>query len=188
MELRSLIRENDVGWGEGSRVQEMRVVGVGLERGAGQPVLLLQEVRGQRRLLPVWIATPEAVVIDREQQHVAGPRPVTHHLIAQVIGALGRRLDRVCITELREGIFHAQLMFDADVAVSARPSDAVALALHLGAPIHAEDLVLERAAVSGASVIVPDDSEPVNGVGQADEVERFRRFLDSASPEDFDTS
>ena len=89
-----------------------------------------------------------------------------------VIGALGRELEQVRITDLREGTFFAELVFDGDIRVSARPSDSVALALRIGVPIHAEDSVLQE-----AGLIIPDEQE--------DEVEKFREFLDSVSPEDF---
>ena len=82
---------------------------------------------------------------------------------------------------MRDNIFYAELILDRDTRVSARVSDAVALALHLGIPIDAEDTVLDAAAVTNTiSGLAGDDPE------QVDEVEQFRRFLDTASPEDFD--
>ncbi len=84
------------------------------------------------------------------------------------------------ITEVRDNIFYAELILDRDTRVSARVSDAVALALHLGIPIHAEDTVLDTAAVTNTITRLGDDP------AQMDEVEQFRRFLDTASPEDFD--
>jgi bifunctional DNase/RNase len=89
-----------------------------------------------------------------------------------VINALGRRLEQVRITDLQEGTFYAELVFDGGITVSARPSDSVALALRIGVPIHAEESVLAE-----AGLIIPDEQE--------DEVEKFREFLDSISPEDF---
>ena len=83
------------------------------------------------------------------------------------------------ITEVRDNIFYAELILDQP-QVSARVSDAIALALHLGVPIHAEDIVLDTAAVANTAIRAEgDDRAP-------DEVEQFRRFLDTASPEDFD--
>jgi bifunctional DNase/RNase len=105
---------------------------------------------------------------------------MTHQLIGHVLTALGRRVDQVRITEVRDNIFYAELILDQDTRVSARVSDAVALALHLGIPIHAEDTVLDAAAVTNTITRLGD------GAGQVDEVERFRRFLDTARPEDFD--
>ena len=85
------------------------------------------------------------------------------------------------ITELRQNIFFAELILDRNARVSARVSDAVALALHLGIPIHAEDTVLDAAAVTKPAARGEGDDP-----AQAEQVEQFRRFLDTASPEDFE--
>ena len=105
---------------------------------------------------------------------------MTHQLIGDVLDAFGRRLEQVRITEVRDNIFYAELILDQNTRVSARVSDAIALALHLGVPIHAEDTVLDAAAVAHTAIRAEgDDRAP-------DDVEEFRRFLDTASPEDFD--
>src|SRR6476469_7172302 len=145
-------------------MSEMRVVGVRVELPANQPILLLRETEGER-YLPICIGSVEATAIALEQQGVRPARPLTHDLLKDVIGALGRELEQVRITDLREGTFFAE-------RVSARPSDSVALALRVGVPIHAEDSVLQE-----AGLIIPDEQE--------DEVEKFREFLDSVFPEDF---
>ncbi len=124
------------------------------------------------RYLPIWIGSVEATAIALEQQGVKPARPLTHDLLKDVLGALGRRLEQVRITDLQEGTFYAELVFDGGVKVSARPSDSVALALRVGVPIHAEESVLAE-----AGLVIPDEQE--------DEVEKFREFLDSISPEDF---
>ena len=152
-------------------MSEMRVVGVRVELPANQPILLLRETGGER-YLPIWIGSGEATAIALAQQGVQPARPMTHDLLREVISALGRELKQVRITELQEGTFFAELVFDGNVRVSARPSDSVALALRVGVPIHAEETVL-----SEAGLIIPDDQE--------NEVEKFREFLDSVSPEDF---
>jgi len=154
---------------------------VGVESGANRPVLLLEEASGGHRLLPVWIGAAEANAIVLEQHGIVGPRPMTHQLIGNVVTSFGRRLEQVRITEVRDNIFYAELILDRDTRVSARVSDAVALALHLGIPIHAEDAVLDTAALT-TTVARVEGEDP----GNADEVEQFRRFLDNASPEDFD--
>jgi bifunctional DNase/RNase len=171
----------------------MRVIAVGLDPSESQPVLLLQEAAHQRRVLPVWVGLPEATAIEFARRHVTAPRPTTHELIGHVIDAGGRRLVGVCITELRGSVFHAELVLDGDTTVSARVSDAVALALHLDVPIQAEDGVLDVAGLAEANLVETSegaDDEIDEPVGEpvddrADEVERFRRFLDSATPEDF---
>ena len=161
-------------------MREMRVMAVGLESEALRPVLVLQEASGDHRLLPVWIGTAEANAITVEQQHVSLPRPMTHQLIGDVVDALGRRVEQVRITEIRDNIFYAELILDQNTKVSARVSDAIALALHLSIPIHAEDTVLDAAAVANTAIRAEDDDHA------PEEVEEFRRFLDTASPEDFD--
>jgi len=149
----------------------MRVVGVRVELPANQPILLLRETNGDR-YLPIWIGSVEATAIALEQQGVKPARPLTHDLLKDVIKSLGRRLEQVRITDLQEGTFFAELVFDGGTRVSARPSDSVALALRVGVPIHAEENVL-----SEAGLIIPDEQE--------DEVEKFREFLEQVTPEDF---
>ena len=152
-------------------MSEMRLVGVRVELPANQPILLLRETSGDR-YLPIWIGSVEATAIALEQQGVKPARPLTHDLLKDVIAGLGRRLEQVRITDLQEGTFYAELIFDGGVKVSARPSDSVALALRTGVPIHADERVLAE-----AGLIIPDEQE--------DEVEKFREFLDQVRPEDF---
>jgi hypothetical protein len=183
-------------------VPELNVVAVGLDPAGAQPVLLLEEIAGRHRRLPVLIGLPEAGALELQRHGISLRRPQTHDLICEVISACGRRLERVRITELRDGIFHAELVFDRDDRVSARLTDAVTLAVRLGIPILVEEDVLE-AGHSPVEVVQLDsraeESEEEYGTGEygreepaetpapdPDELERFRRFLDDASPEDFD--
>ena len=152
-------------------MSEMRVVGIRVELPNNQPILLLRESEGDR-YLPIWIGQSEATAIALEQQGVKPARPMTHDLMNNVITAFGRELEQVRIIDLREGTFFAELVFDGDVRVSARPTDSIALALRAGVPIHAEEAVLAE-----AGLLIPDERE--------DEVEKFKEFLDSVSPEDF---
>ena len=170
-------------------MREMRVVAIGVDPGAGSPVLLLQEAAAPRRVLPVWVG-PAANAIELERRLIPTHRPLTHQLICQVIGSCGRRLEGVCVTSLHEGTFHAELVIGPDVRVSARVSDAVAMALHQGVSIHAAEAVLEEAAVADGHVIDADegDDPAARPVDESAELERMRRFLDDANPEDFDTS
>ena len=154
-------------------MNELSVVGVRVELPSNQPIVLLKEVEGDR-YLPIWIGAVEATAIAFAQQGVVTARPMTHDLLRDVLDALGRPLRTVHITELREGVFYAELHFDGGVTVSARPSDAIALAMRAGAAIFGADDVLTEAGVS-----IPDEQE--------DEVEKFREFLDQINPEDFET-
>ncbi len=138
---------------------------------SNQPIVLLKEVSGDR-YLPIWIGAVEATAIAFAQQGVVPARPLTHDLLRDVIEAFGRTLDQVRITELRDGVFYANLVFSGGVEVSARPSDAIALALRTGSPIFGAEAVLDDAGIA-----IADEQE--------DEVEKFREFLDQISPEDF---
>lgn len=153
---------------------ELAVVGVRVELPSNQPIVLLKEQAGER-YLPIWIGAVEATAIAFAQQGVATARPMTHDLLRDVVEALGSRLERVVITDLQDGVFLATLAFAGGVEVSARPSDAIALALRTDTPVFGEESVL---AVAG--ILVPDEQE--------NEVEKFREFLDTISPEDFDTN
>jgi len=175
---------------------EMQVVAVGVDPDS-HPLLILRESEGQRRILPVWIGVSEASVIVAEKQHVQAPALRVHELIADVITSCGRTLRQVAITALHDDVFDAELVLDDDVRVGARVSDAVALALHVGVAINAEDSVLAQAALSGAVVEIDaggpaderDTGPDLAATGAVevdeDEIERFRRELDNSSPEDF---
>jgi len=152
---------------------ELSVVGVRVELPSQQPIVLLKEVAGDR-YLPIWIGAVEATAIAFAQQGVVTARPMTHDLLRDLLGAFDRPLRSVTITGLREGIFHAELGFDGGLQVSARPSDAIALALRTGAVIRGEEAVLAEAGIA-----IPDEQE--------DEVEKFREFLDQINPEDFES-
>ena len=152
-------------------MQPLDVVGVRVEMPANQPIVLLREIGGER-YLPIWIGAVEATAIAFAQQGVVPARPMTHDLMRDLLEALGADLRQIRITELRDGVFYAELVFASGVEVSARPSDAIALALRTGTPIFGADAVLDE-----AGIVIADEQE--------DEVERFIAFLDEISPEDF---
>ncbi len=151
---------------------ELSVVGVRVELPSQQPIVLLKEVEGER-YLPIWIGAVEATAIAFAQQGVVTARPMTHDLVRDLLTALERPLQSVTITALRDGVFYAELGFDGGLSVSARPSDAIALAIRTGAVIRTEEAVLAEAGIA-----IPDEQE--------DEVVKFREFLDTITPEDFD--
>jgi len=152
----------------------MEVVGVRVEMPTNQPIVLLKETQGER-YLPIWIGPMEATAIAFAQQGMVPQRPLTHDLFKDVLEAFGVQLTTVNITALRDGIFFADLVFSNGQEVSARPSDSIALALRTGATIFAAEEILDEAGVA-----IPDEQE--------DEVEKFREFLDTISPEDFGRS
>jgi len=140
------------------------------------PIVLLRDTESGR-YLPIWIGAGEASAISLAQQGVVPPRPLTHDLLSDVITALGATVVEVRITELRDGVFYASVCFADGREVSARPSDAIALALRTGAAIVGAPEVVEAAGIE-----LPDEED--EGV-EDDQVERFREFLDQVSPEDF---
>ena len=150
------------------------------------PVLLLQEADGLGRTLPIFIGAPEATAIAFALQGVETPRPMTHDLIRDMLEALGASVQRVVVTELRDATFFAELVVSADgneVAVSARPSDAVAVAVRTGASIFVDDGLMEA-----EGIILPPDEEDdgdVDDVNPDELVGEFRDFLETIRPEDF---
>ena len=152
-------------------MNELRVVGVRVELPVNQPIVLLKEAEGDR-YLPIWIGAVEASAIAFEQQGVRPARPLTHDLIRDLLEAAGQQLTQVRITALRDGVFYAEMVFASGLEVSARPSDAIAVALRTSTPIFGAEEVLAEAGIS-----IPDEQE--------DEVEKFREFLDTISPDDF---
>ncbi|MFZ9542671.1 MAG: bifunctional nuclease family protein [Candidatus Nanopelagicaceae bacterium] len=138
---------------------------------SNQPIVLLKEIGGVR-YLPIWVGAVEATAIAFAQQGITSPRPMTHDLTKSIIETLGAGLDSVHLTEIKDGVFYATLNFSGGKSISARPSDAIALALRTGAPILASEELLQTAGIE-----IPDQAD--------DEVEKFKEFLDQINPEDF---
>ena len=156
---------------------EMELIGVRVELPTNNPIVLLKETTGRGRVLPIFIGGPEATAIALALDGVETPRPMTHDLLVTPLGELGARLEKIVVTDLQEGTFFADLHLQTPTGpkvVSSRPSDAIALAVRVGAPLFAEEHVVDEAA---APVEEEDEREDV--------VEEFRRFIDSVDPEDF---
>lgn len=147
------------------------VVGVRVEMPSNQPIVLLREIGGVR-YLPIWVGAVEATAIAFAQQGVQPPRPLTHDLLRDLLEALGARIDSVQLTELKEGVFYSQINLSGGISVSARPSDAIALALRTGTPILGSEELLGEAGIE-----IPEESE--------EEVEKFKEFLEGINPDDF---
>jgi bifunctional DNase/RNase len=164
---------------------EMELVGVRVEMPSSSPIALLREVGGSQRVLPIFIGAPEATAIAFALEEVVTPRPMTHDLLRNVLDDLGVSLEKVTVTELRDGVFHAALELhahDGVHTVSSRPSDAIALAARTGAPIYADESVLAE-----AGYIEEPEEEPVDEEQSEEVVEQFKDFIDSVNPEDFAT-
>ena len=163
-------------------VKQMEIVGVRVELPANTPMVLLQETDGDRRLLPIYIGNPEAAAIHSALEGITPPRPLTHDLLVDSIAALGADITGVTITDIRDHTFYAELVINdatgEQVTISCRPSDACAVAVRVGATIHADDSVLDAAGR------VPAEEEP-----EAEEIiDEFHDFLENVNPEDFGAS
>ncbi|HVA70687.1 MAG TPA: bifunctional nuclease family protein [Acidimicrobiales bacterium] len=164
---------------------------VRVDVGTSTPLLLLEEVGGER-VLPIYIGAPEAAAIAYALQGVVSPRPMSHDLLGQVVSALGAKLFSVEVTELVDNTYFANLRLvrsGEEIIVSARPSDAVALALRVGAPILISDDLM---AAEGRVMKLAYDEEDeeyveLDAPNEADLVAQLREFLDQVRPEDFDT-
>jgi len=164
-------------------VIELELVAVRVELPSNTPVVVLRELQGRRRQLSIFIGGPEATAIAFAMEGVETPRPLTHDLFCDVMDGLGAQLERVVITELRETTYYADLEVSSSLGlqhISARPSDAVALAVRVGCPIFSSEEVLDTAGF--VDELVPDEES--EDLPEA-VVEEFKQFIEQVSPEDF---
>jgi bifunctional DNase/RNase len=154
-------------------MEPVEVVGVRMEMPSNTPIVLLRQSEGTT-YLPIWVGAVEATAIAFAQQGVVPPRPLTHDLMADLLRAIQMEVERVEITALQDGVFYAEIVLQSGARVSARPSDAIALAIRMSVPIFADPSVIAEAGIE-----LPEE-QPAE-----EEVERFREFLDQVSPEDF---
>jgi bifunctional DNase/RNase len=158
----------------------LELIGVRVEVPANTPMMLLKEQDGAHRLLPIYIGTPEAAAIHYALDGVEPPRPLTHDLFLVTLAELGATVDKIVITEMRDRTFHAELHLSGpagEKVISARPSDAVALAVRCNAPIFASDELMDSQA---------QDAPPEPEADAAEIIDDFKDFLDNVSPEDFE--
>ena len=170
---------------------EMIVDSVRVHMRTGRHVLVLRE-SGRGRLLMIWVGVNEANAIAMKLQGVTPERPLTHDLMVAMLDAVDVRVDRIVISDLADETFHARLLLvgsDTRHEVDARPSDAIALAVRIGAPIYATTDVLDRAATSpddeddddetgGGSLsatALEETGEPIDAAG----LDIFREFVNS---------
>jgi uncharacterized protein len=163
----------------------IEVQGLAVTTADGAPVALLREIAHPRRWLAITIGTPEAEELLAAQTDATTARPGTIELLGHIIAALGHRLVGAEVTLLADGIFHAELVFADGVRVSARPSDALALALRGKVQISVAPAVLDEAAVE-VTVMDVDARDDTTVAAETElEIEQFRAQLDEAAPEDF---
>ncbi len=156
----------------------LELIGVRVEMPANTPMVLLRESDGRHRLLPIYIGSPEASAIHYALEGVEPPRPLTHDLFLNVLGELDTSVTRVVVTEIVDRTYYAELHLrtsTGDKVISARPSDAIALAVRCGAELFASDELIDA---------VGQEPEP-----EADEaaeiIDEFKDFIENVSPEDF---
>lgn len=184
----------------------VHVLGIHVERLSGAPVVMLSEqpadedIPLQQRVLPIFVGPAEAQAIRLGIQGVTPPRPQTHDLMLNALGALDCALVGTEVTELRDGTYLAELEVNTPTGVqriSCRPSDAIALALRAGVELHVSLAVLDEAGVSYAQatgtrtdqpeVPAAPDEPALDDASIEAMVADFQDFLTDARPDDFDT-
>jgi bifunctional DNase/RNase len=162
---------------------EVTVARLGLDSATNSYVVVLRE-RGGRRVLPIWIGQPEAESIVMQMNQVKRERPLTHDLCKSLIIGLGGTLRRVSITRVQKSTYYAEMQLEGPkgvVEVDARPSDSIAIALRLDAPIFAPSALL---------ITLDDDADDVGDFsveGSDSELtaEQLKAYLENLRPEDF---
>jgi bifunctional DNase/RNase len=172
-------------------MNQVKVTSLGLDKASNTPVVILQEMEGDR-VLPIWIGPGEASAIAMELAGMRFSRPLTHDLFTALLQGLNTELQRVLITKVVDNTYHAELILRRDgdmVSIDARPSDSIAIALRAKAPIYAHDDLLEEASIEVQhSEIepgqIPDaltESEETGGMN----AEQLKEYLKRMNPEDF---
>jgi bifunctional DNase/RNase len=152
---------------------EMTIKGLMVDPITNMPIIILRDKDGQR-VLPIWVGVFEANAIALQIENVTTPRPMTHDLLKNVIQDLKARIQKIVVSDLKENTFYALIYLDAageTVAIDARPSDAIALALRAHAPIFVEDTVIANA-------------KTVDLVPEKGDAERLQKWLESLDPDD----
>ena len=152
---------------------EMTIKGLMVDPVTNMPIIILRDQEGQR-VLPIWVGVFEANAIALQIENIATPRPMTHDLLRNVIADLKAQVRKIVVSDLKENTFYALIYMTVNgdtIAVDARPSDAIALALRVRAPIFVEDAVIDSAK---SLDFTPDKADS----------ERLQKWLESLDPED----
>jgi uncharacterized protein len=152
---------------------EMSIKGLMVDPITNMPIVILKDKEGDR-VLPIWVGIFEANAIALQIENVATPRPMTHDLLRNIITDLEGRVDRVVVSDLKENTFYAIVHLTVRgerIAVDARPSDAIALALRTRAPILVEETVIENA-------------KTVDFASERADNDRLQKWLESLDPEE----
>jgi bifunctional DNase/RNase len=156
---------------------KMEIYGVSFDLVGKTPIVLLKTVEGNK-FLPIWIGHPEAAAILVKMQEAPAPRPMTHDLTADIVQQLGGEVIAITVTELRDSTFYARITLRQngdEIEIDSRPSDAIAIAIRVDAPIFAADEVIEESGVEFEG----------EEVSEEEMVDQFRQFLETVSPEEF---
>jgi len=165
---------------------EVRVQSLGLDRSSDTPVVILQELGGER-VLPIWIGPSEASAIAMHLAEMEFPRPLTHDLVVSVLKGLGGALQKVIITRVEKSTYYAELIVQRNgevISLDARPSDSIAVAVRVDARIFADDELLQHSSIQ----IAEDESMPTSGDEESSKVmgpEELKEHLRRLNPEDF---
>jgi bifunctional DNase/RNase len=162
---------------------EVVVSRLGLDSSTQSYVVILQE-KGGERLLPIWIGQPEAESIVMQMHHIKRPRPLTHDLCKSIILGLGGELRKVHITRVEKNTYYAELHIARNgnvVQVDARPSDSIAIALRLSAPIFASETLLSEVQIEESEAFEPEKIEDASELS----AEQLKEYLERLRPEDF---
>lgn len=152
---------------------EMTIKGLMVDPITNMPIIILRDKEGQR-VLPIWVGVFEANAIALQIENVTTPRPMTHDLLRNVIEDLHGRIEKIVVSDLKDNTFYALIYLRVDgevVAVDARPSDAIALALRARAPILVEESVIDNAKTAD---LVPEKGD----------AERLQKWLENLDPDD----
>jgi len=151
---------------------EMTIKGLMVDPVTNMPIIILRDKDGQK-VLPIWVGVFEANAIALQIENVSTPRPMTHDLLKNVIQDLEAAVTKIVVSDLRDNTFYAVIYLQRDgetVAIDARPSDAIALALRTHVPIFVEEMVIDNA----KTIETPEKADS----------ERLQKWLESLDPED----
>ncbi len=153
---------------------KMTVRGIALDPITNMPIIILKDV-DERKALPIWVGIFEANAIALELEKVSTPRPMTHDLLKSILDGLGVSVRQVVVNDLKDNTFFAVIELSHNgtaVNIDARPSDAIALALRVNAPIFVTESVVSQA----KSVEIAEEKE---------ETDKWKEWLENLKPEDF---
>lgn len=164
---------------------EVRVQSLGIDQGTKSPVVILQELEGDR-MLPIWIGPGEAQAIAMELAGMKFSRPLTHDLAASLIRGLGGALTRVLITKVEENTYYAELVIQREaeiISIDARPSDSIAIALRMGARVFTSEELLSPTPIELTTEEEAPELPNHSGEGSLT-AEQLQDYLRKLNPED----